>query len=285
MRFFGVIPVLLVLAACYDSGGPEAGPPRTIEVVGISQFQATPLDTIPDTLSVRVANLLGRPVAGVTVSWTTPDGGTLIPLAPATDSAGLASATWVLGWHPGDQSAVATADNVDEPASFGALAVGLQAVGLSTGDGTAMCAINMEHLLYCWETSLTGPPDQVPIRMPLTLPVAEVVTTYDSICALTVSGAVYCWDTSPDHLSLPAPVGSYMALTTNYNGLCAIATTGDAYCWGFNSGGRFGVGPLDGVIPPTLVLGGFPWQQIAIGDDRGCAGESGRASLLLGQIP
>lgn len=288
MRFFGIIAVLLMLAACSDSGGPEAGPTRTIEVVGMAQFQAAPLDTIPDTLSIRVADLLGRPLSGVAVAWTTPDGGALIPLAPTTDSAGLAAAIWVLGWHSGDQSAVASAENVREPAGFGALAIGFQALGLSTGDGTSMCAINTDRFVYCWETGyrVAGHvPDRVPVRMPLTLPVTEVVTTLNAICAMTASGAIYCWDTSPDHLPLPAPEGSYKALTATYSGVCAISTTGDAYCWGDNVGGRFGVGPLVGVIPPTLVLGGFPWQQFALGDDRGCGVRVGGQVYCWGKYP
>src|SRR5207302_1906912 len=54
--------------------------------------------TLPVPLSVRVADALNNPVAGVTISWSVVDGGGSVnPLTSSTNSSGIASTSWTLG--------------------------------------------------------------------------------------------------------------------------------------------------------------------------------------------
>jgi alpha-tubulin suppressor-like RCC1 family protein len=74
-------------------------------------------------LSVTVTDALGNPVSGVTVNWTTTNGGTLSPTGGPTNAAGVASATWTLGTALGTQTASAAVSGLNgSPISFGATA-------------------------------------------------------------------------------------------------------------------------------------------------------------------
>ena len=146
MRFPRIF-ALLLLTACGDDDGPAGSAGRSIQVVGPSEFTGTPLDTIPEQLAVRVTDPARRPLPGVQVTWSTPEGGTLIPVSPETDEDGIARADWVLGWPPGGQEACATVGE-GEVAVFTATAEGFQAVGLSTGDGNHQCGIAAGGALF-----------------------------------------------------------------------------------------------------------------------------------------
>lgn len=54
-------------------------------------------------LGVRVTDTTGRPLSGVMVSWSTPDGGRVTSIHTRTDSLGEARVSWTLGVRPGHQ--------------------------------------------------------------------------------------------------------------------------------------------------------------------------------------
>src|SRR5439155_754603 len=77
--------------------------------------------TLPTPLSVRVADLFGNPVAGVTVTWTPASGsGSVNPTTSTTNTNGIATTTWTLGTRAGTQTTQATA--AGSPVTFTATA-------------------------------------------------------------------------------------------------------------------------------------------------------------------
>jgi hypothetical protein len=309
MRLLKILSLFVLATACGDDDGPTGGPTRSIHVVGPSEVAGTPLDTVPEPLAVRVTDPAGLALAGIRVTWSTADGGSLVPDATVTDEDGIARAEWVLGLTPGRQEAQATSGE-GEVAVFTASAEGFQAIGLSTGDGHHQCGIAPGGALYCWGPNSQGQlgdgtttPSDTPVAARLDHPVQQVVTSFaaflassarpavtsavdndDFTCALTTGGEVYCWggndggqlgngtltgSLSPVRSSLPP--GGYKALSAMNGGVCALAEGGDAYCWGVNRGGRFGTGEGESAEPvPVRVVADFPWRQVTLGDDRAC---------------
>ena len=313
-RPIGVFAVLCLLSSCGDNGGPTEETSRLIEVVGPAQHAGTPLDTVSELLTVRVTDEHQRPLAGVPVTWSAGSGGSMIPQAPSTDGEGLARARWVLGWQPGTQQANATVTRAAAAAVFHATAEGFQATTLSVGDGDHQCGITAGGALYCWGPNDDGQlgngsttDSDVPVLALVNGPITQAVTGYspyagDFTCALTSSGQVYCWgandvgqlgngtsaaSTTPVPVQLPSI--SFKALSARGGGACALSTEGDAYCWGYNYFGRFGTGAIEGLESsrsiPARVVGGFRWQQVALGDDRSCGVREGGQVYCWGAQP
>jgi hypothetical protein len=302
-RLLLLTPFLLLSLGCGDGGGPGSLDVR-IEAVPPSQFSGTPLGTIEGPLIARVTDANNQPVAGVDVVWSTDDG-TVSAITDQSDEDGRVFAGWALGWRPGVQQARATAVGVETPAVFEASVEGFRAQGLSTGDGSHQCGIDLDGALFCWGGNADGElgdgtttDSHKPIRVLLTQTVLQVVTGYPGqfTCALTSAGEVYCWGgnsfgqlgngtttSSPTPIRVPLP-GSYKSLTARGAGVCAVAVAGDAYCWGTNGFGRFGTGTDElALTTPARVLGGLVWRHLALGDDRACGVTEGRQVYCWGR--
>lgn len=91
-----------------------AGAAEALVKVSGDEQQAPPADTLPNPLVVRAEDAFGNPVQGVTVSFTTPHGGSFTQPSPVTDAQGQAQTSWVLGdeSQPVDQTATATAAGI-----------------------------------------------------------------------------------------------------------------------------------------------------------------------------
>jgi hypothetical protein len=298
-----------MLAACGDDG-PSGNSGGLIEVVGESAVAGVPLDTVESLLSVRVTGLAGRPLSGVRITWSTDDGGSLVPESPETDESGIARAAWVLGRHPGEQEALATSGE-GQVARFTASAEAFRADGLSIGDGGYQCG-TVAGTLYCWvpergdrggSVNLPAGGD-VPVAIPLEHPVRYAVTSASGFgqqfgCALTTADEVYCWGGNDvgqlgDGGSTPSqspvqphlPPGPYKHLSTSDGGVCAISAAGDAYCWGDNRLGRFGLGHEESPVPtPARVPVDFPWGHFSLGFDRACGVREGGQVYCWGASP
>jgi hypothetical protein len=90
-----VLTAALASGGCLDAIDLDSEEPAAVGAVEYAEF-AAPGDTL--TVGVRVVDISGRPVSDITVSWSvTAGGGTIIPMAHATDASGLATALWALG--------------------------------------------------------------------------------------------------------------------------------------------------------------------------------------------
>jgi hypothetical protein len=134
---------LALTAACSDAasapGGATSDAPILRLVRGDSQISAAGTD-LPSPIVVGVTNARGKPLAGVTLDWTTTGDGRLEPERLVTDDSGLVRADWTLGAEIGRH--VATASLGSQRVAFRATAVEPLALGnvrhlrLGTFDGS-----------------------------------------------------------------------------------------------------------------------------------------------------
>lgn len=330
MRWSKLLPSLMLAAGCGDDG-PSGGSDRLIRAVSPAEVTGVPLDTLADPLEAEVTDMEGRPLAGVQVTWSTGDGGTLEPEAAETDEFGGVRARWRLGAGVGQQEARASAGDGVE-VTFAAGADAFRAIALSLGESLHQCGIAAGGLLYCWGENddgqlgdNTGRPSEVPVAVTVNETFQQVVTGEGSVgeplrrqtphaalranhpsnpnddytCALTTEGEVFCWggndagqlgigtrspNRSPSRVQLPP--GVYTSLSSNLGGVCAVEQGGDAYCWGANFEGRLGLGHRDLLqTVPARVVADFPWERIALSDDRACGEREGGQVYCWGARP
>lgn len=111
----------LPISIC-DHSGPLTSTGVLSVVAGTNQNAAVGARLVAP-LVVETVSLLGGPVAGVPVTFATPDGGSFQPSTAVTNAIGRASATWTLGPTPGLQIATATASGYNgSPSAVSALA-------------------------------------------------------------------------------------------------------------------------------------------------------------------
>jgi hypothetical protein len=79
-------------------------------------------EPVSDSLVVEVADALGHPVPGVSVTWDPGDGGSADPLSSLTGTDGLAATSWTLGPEVGEQTLTASAEGLDDTVTFAAMA-------------------------------------------------------------------------------------------------------------------------------------------------------------------
>jgi alpha-tubulin suppressor-like RCC1 family protein len=152
----GTAPVTFGATA---SAGAAAG----LAVVGGNGQSAPPSAALPQPLVVRLADVHGNPLAGVTVTWTVTQGtGSPVPTQSVTDAAGEARTRWTLGPERGAQALTATA--AGHAAQFTATAVvGPLARVVITPDGVRLTALNEEAQLTAVGTDANGNPVEAPI--------------------------------------------------------------------------------------------------------------------------
>jgi hypothetical protein len=110
------------LSGCSDPSNPSGSPALTMAAVtGTDSQTARTGTTLPLPLRVRV-KFGSAPKAGVTVTWLA-SAGTIVPSSSATDTSGLASATWTLGLEPGTMTVATRVEGADgSPVTFSATA-------------------------------------------------------------------------------------------------------------------------------------------------------------------
>lgn len=119
-----VVAVAVVALACGDDGtGLSLNRASGINGDG----QTGPVgEALPDPLRVVVTDEAGDPVNGVTVNWSTTNGGSFDEASSVTDLDGIASTIWTLGGTSGGQLAQAAVNGAaNSPVSFSATATGL----------------------------------------------------------------------------------------------------------------------------------------------------------------
>lgn len=104
----GSIALLAISVGCRDQALTPPGSVASaafasnLVLVGGDGQTGAASTTLPESLSVRVIDAGGTPVAGATVVWTVRlGGGTTSPPTATSDANGIASAAWTLGTTPG----------------------------------------------------------------------------------------------------------------------------------------------------------------------------------------
>jgi hypothetical protein len=106
--------LLLAAAACGDNKNPVQPPvPASIEAVEGDEQVGLVGSTLPHSLGVMVKDAAGNAVAGVQVSWSAVDGGTISPATSLTDDNGVAASQFTLGTNPGQQHVAAAVAGLD----------------------------------------------------------------------------------------------------------------------------------------------------------------------------
>lgn len=162
------------------------------------------------------------------------------------------------------------------------------------------CALRSEGTLWCWGIGGLGglgQGDTQARREP-----TQVGTDSDwsdiSVGAFHTCGirdeAIWCWganqngelglDRTSSMETLPEPVVSdaqWAAVFTSGlgssggNSTCALRTDESLWCWGSNHVGQLGLGDKSARLVPTVVGEYMSFQQVALGDDHGCALSAG----------
>jgi hypothetical protein len=139
----GVAAVALVLgsvACADDAAGPQDPDARFLRVVGGDGQISAAGTELASPLAVRVTNARGKPIAGVSLEWTTPGDGRVDPERLVTNDSGLARAAWTLSTQNGRN--VATVSLGTQAVTFRATAVEPLSLGavrhlkLATFDGS-----------------------------------------------------------------------------------------------------------------------------------------------------
>src|SRR5215204_7174356 len=98
------------LIACGDDSTVQPTVPTTIQATGGDEQVGNPSAQLANPLMVKVTDDQGRPVPGVSVTWSVVDGGgSITPTSSTTGSDGTALAQFTLGPAIGDQHAQAEA--------------------------------------------------------------------------------------------------------------------------------------------------------------------------------
>jgi len=116
-------------AACGGDGGdsgPSPGPLTVAKAPSASGDQQTgPVGAALGAPLRIVVTRDGARQAGMTVTWSTPDGGSLDPASATTDATGTGSSAWTLGPAGGAQTAQAAVQGATgSPVTFSANATG-----------------------------------------------------------------------------------------------------------------------------------------------------------------
>jgi hypothetical protein len=104
---------LLALAACHDNSDTTApATPTTLSVVSGSAQTGTVGSALAGPVVLQVQDQSGKPISGVTVTWTAANGTTSSPES-VSDSAGQVTTTWTLGTVAGAETLSASAAGVN----------------------------------------------------------------------------------------------------------------------------------------------------------------------------
>lgn len=166
-----------------------AGSPATLSIVSGDNQNGISGKPLANGLVVKLTDQAGNPIAGATITWTTPDGGTLNPTQSTTNSSGEASSVPTLGPTAGTNHVVAAL----------ASASSVQVTFTATGAASAAT-----HL-----TAVTPPPASATVGT--TAPVAVRVTDDNGN---TVAGALVSFVVGVNSGAVSAPGGTAAATVT-----------------------------------------------------------------------
>jgi hypothetical protein len=288
----GLIAGLFAVLTLGCADGPTAPDriPATIEPNSAVQQYATVASNVSILPSVIVRDSLGRPLAGVLVTFELTTGDGIISGATATsDAAGVASlgglTTGPTAGRLTVKATVSTLHGKEVVFQVTVLAAGFRFRSLVTSDSHT-CGISETDVAYCWGSSAWGLGDGtietrlIPTRVAGTTSFASIVSHGIRTCALTSTGAAYCWGYDAQiaeccSVTVKAPTAvtgglSFRSLTSGGVHSCGLTSVGQAYCWGDNRSGQLGDGTYVNRADPTPVSGGLTFRSLTAGTLHTC---------------
>ncbi|HEV3050786.1 MAG TPA: Ig-like domain-containing protein, partial [Longimicrobium sp.] len=235
----------------------RAGTPASVAVYGGNNQTGAVGSRLADSLAVIVRDTYGNPVQGVGVSWSSPNGGSILPNPAPTDAQGVARVGWTLPTTPGPLSAVAGVGNAS--AAFTATAVAGPPASV-TVTPTAITA-SPDSTVTVTATVRDAYGNVVP-SAPLTWSSSNPAVA--SVAAGQGQAAVTTRDAGTATVTASAGAGATGTVQVTVAALrftdvlagasCGISTAGVLYCWGERSSGTG--------APPTIV----PRPYVALND-------------------
>jgi alpha-tubulin suppressor-like RCC1 family protein len=282
---------LLVLASigCASDHNPTgvhtAPPPAAIVILAGNNQQGTAGLPLRDSIRIKVTDSTGRPVAHVTTTWVATDSA-VIRTVGVTDSNGVVAAQWSLGARLGSTSITVVVANVT-PVTVTAVAY-LFPGGITAGaDHT--CAIDINHVAYCWGNNGSGELGDgttvtrgAPMVVSGAITWSIIVAAGDYTCGVSTGGSAYCWGDnthgalgtgSTTDATAPAPVSggaSFLSLAANSSHTCGLTSAGVAYCWGDNTWGELGDGTTTMRPSPMAVATTLRFSALIAGTEHTC---------------
>ncbi|HEV8411757.1 MAG TPA: hypothetical protein VGQ30_14715, partial [Gemmatimonadaceae bacterium] len=262
------------------------------------------------SLSVKVTDKFGNPVAGDVVTWngSITGGGTVSAATSTTDATGTATTTWTLGARVGSQTLTATDAKGAQSSTFNASATVLFS-DVYAGNFMACGIVASNNHLYCWGVGDGGQLGRGTLTnasaptWPVTKSDTNTVVDYlqvrqvsggsDGFCALTIDRRLFCWGrnigvsdvTSSAATAEPIVTGSSSQqilpnfMSQGEQHVCLIDLTGLAFCTGSDLHGELG-DSAGGTSPGTSPsLNTYPfvlhspvagWAKIAAGQAHTC---------------
>jgi len=204
---------------------------------------------LPIRAYVTVYDAAGLAVPGAQVTFAVASGGGQVgPSRAPTDSSGVASANWRLGFEAGRQQLSATLDGTDRSVTFTATA---RERPVAT-DGNPL------------------PPELGPV----TVVRRDFVIGVSHVCTLA-GGVAQCRGANDRGQRGGTGEGGFVALATGNFHTCGLSQTGEASCWGANEGGQLGDGTRVDRPSPTPVPAEISFSALTAGAAHTC-GLAGR---------
>lgn len=107
------IVTAVLVAGCGGGGNHSSSHPATVSINAGNAQTGVVNAELPEALVITARDSSGRAAAGKAVSWSVAaGGGSILPAAQVTDSAGTASTRWTLGTVAGAQSVTARVTDI-----------------------------------------------------------------------------------------------------------------------------------------------------------------------------
>lgn len=174
------------------------------------------------------------------------------------------------------------------------------AVSISAG-GNHVCAIKLNHSLWCWGANNYGQLGigdnarrYVPTQVGADRDWLRVSAGGDHTCAIKIGGNLFCWGRKTtgelgaptgQWKTSPVQIGAGRAWITVASGrahTCAIDEGGELWCWGSNVDHQVGVVSVSSNDEPQNVMPGVVWNSVSTGDAHTCAVRTEGALLCWG---
>lgn len=238
----GALFASVALAGCGDS--PTEAPQDEFVLIKPPPLAAVPGWPLHDTVTVRLVDGAGAPLAGAAVAWTvTHGGGTVTPLDDVTDADGTVSLLWTLGAAPGTNE-IATSTATGASLTLTTIGRAFQVDRMDAGSGLGCGLVN--GALWCWgnDSWVHSPaPSDRPDPSGYDTTTApglvddihgfiDLAVGDQGVCALDEQGSAWCADAEHPDMAEVAGAPPLRVITRAGMRFCGLAASDStAWCW------------------------------------------------------